>query len=144
ALLVSRGYEVFLPLRRLTREWSDRIRQVSAPLFPRYLFCKFDVVDRALIATNPGVIQILGDGHRPVPVEPAEIQALQQIVASPQPFDKYAFLRTGQEVSVHCGPLQGLTGFLVTAENQHKVVVSISLMQRSVAVQMPLEWITPL
>src|ERR1051325_11356335 len=144
SLLRARGYEAFLPLRRFSAKWADRVREKETPLFSRYVFCRFNPTDRGLVASTPGVIHVLGDGSRPIPIEPSEISALQRIVASPQPFNSCPFLSAGQQVSFHSGPLRGLNGFLISAGDHCKVVVSIVLMQRSVAVQVPHEWVTPL
>jgi len=121
----------------------DRTKESEAPLFPGYLFCRFDPQERGLIATTPGVIKVLGDSWRPVPIDPIEIEALQRIVTSPHTFEKCVFLRTGQRVFVRCGPLRGLTGLLASVNDQHQLVVSVTLMQRSVAVQIPVEWTSP-
>src|ERR1700684_772011 len=72
--LSGKGYEEFLPLYRSGRAWSDRAKQLDLPLFPGYLFCRFDVQDRLLpILTTPGVISILGFGRTPVPIADEEI-----------------------------------------------------------------------
>src|SRR5262245_12196664 len=77
AALRSKGYEEFLPLYRSRRRWSDRFKELDLPLFPGYLFCRFDVNQRLPVLVTPDVRFILGNGKMPVPVEDSEILALQ-------------------------------------------------------------------
>src|ERR1700693_3660828 len=78
--LSGTGYEWFLPLYKCRRRWSDRIKELEAPLFPGYLFCRFDPQDRLPILKTPGVIQIVGVNRTPVAVDEAEISAVQTMV----------------------------------------------------------------
>src|SRR6202162_4698174 len=78
--LRGQGYEWLLPLYKCRRRWSDRIKEVQTPLFPGYLFCRFDPQDRLPILKTPGVIQIVGVNRTPVAVDEAEISAVQTMV----------------------------------------------------------------
>src|SRR5438309_1885473 len=69
AILHDKGYEWFLPLYKCRRRWSDRSKELELPLFPGYLFCRFDLNDRLPILTTPGVLQIVGIGKTPIPVD---------------------------------------------------------------------------
>src|ERR1700728_3284470 len=72
--LQGKGYNVFLPLYSDQRRWSDRVKKVTAALFPGYLFCRFNLQDRLLpILTTPGVVAIIGAGKTPLPVDDHEI-----------------------------------------------------------------------
>src|SRR5271163_2792869 len=93
--LSRQGYDRFLPLYKLRKRWSDRIKQVEAPLFPGYLFCRFDPQKRLPILKTPGVIQIVGYNRAPTPIEEAEIDAIQTLVASGLPNQPWPFLETG-------------------------------------------------
>jgi transcription antitermination factor NusG len=78
ATLRGKGYEEFLPMYRSRRRWSDRFKDLELPLFPGYLFCRFDVNDRLMpILTTPGVISILGAGKTPLPIDDDEIEAIK-------------------------------------------------------------------
>ena len=74
--LGGKGYEWFLPLYKSRRAWSDRIKETQLPLFPGYIFCRFDLQHRLPILTTPGVVSVVGIGRRPVPIDDAEIAAL--------------------------------------------------------------------
>lgn len=133
--LRGRGYQPFLPFSRSRRAWSDRIKVVEAPLFPGYLFCRVNVQDRLPVLSAPGVIRIVGYSRSPIPVDEAEIIAIQAIVASGLPNEPWPFLRIGDPVQIESGPLQGLRGILVGVRGGHRLVLSVSLLQRSVGVE---------
>lgn len=135
SFLDARGYEPFVPLHENRRPWSDRIKVVKAPLFPGYLFCRFDINNRLPILTTPGVIQIVGSNRMPIPVDEAEISAIKSLVASGLPSRPWPYLHAGDSVRIDSGPLRGLEGLLVKLKGCHRLVVSVTLLQRSVAVE---------
>jgi transcription antitermination factor NusG len=141
SLLCGKGYELFLPAYKSRRRWSDRIKELEVPLFPGYLFCRFNPLDRLPILVTPGVIQVVGIGKSPVPVDDAEIAALQTAVQSGLPRQPWPFLQIGQRVRVECGPLCGLEGILVDFKGRHRLVLSVTLLQRSVAVEVDGAWV---
>jgi transcription antitermination factor NusG len=130
------SYEWFLPLTRDRKRWSDRIKEVAVPLFPGYLFCRFDVQNRLPILKTPGVLHIVGYNRQPISVDEAEIAALQALVASGVPNQPCSFVEIGDRVRIAAGPLRGLEGILVESRGQHKFVLSVTLLQRSVAVEL--------
>lgn len=142
--LGAKGYEQFLPLYKCRKTWSDRIKEVQAPLFPGYLFCRFDPCDRLPILKTPGVVQIVGNGKSPIPVCEAEIAALQKMVASGLPNQPWPFLHTGDKVQIEAGPLRGLEGVLVALRGSRHLVLSVTLLQRSVAVEIDCAFVSPI
>jgi transcription antitermination factor NusG len=133
--LEGKGYELFLPQYTCRRRWSDRVKEVEVPLFPGYLFCRFNVHDRLPILQTPGVVQIVGFNRVPVPIEGTEIQAIQALVASGLPRQPWPFLTVGDHVRIEAGPLRGYEGLLVDFKGNHRLILSIGLLQRSVAVE---------
>jgi transcription antitermination factor NusG len=133
--LHSNGYEWFLPLSRSKKRWSDRIKEVQSPLFPGYLFCRFDPLDRLPILKIPGVIQIVGSNRQPIPVDEDEIRAIQVLVASGAPNQPCPYLEIGDKVRIESGPLRGLEGLLVDFQGHRQLVLCVTLLQRSVAVK---------
>jgi transcription termination/antitermination protein NusG len=107
------------------------------------VFCRLsgDVLGR--IVTTPGVIRILGDGNRPLPVPTREIEDLQRVVASGLGGTPSQFLQVGQRVRVEVGPLRDTEGIMVKTKNRH-LIISISLLCRSVAVEIDSEWVSVL
>lgn len=140
--LSGRGYEVFLPFYQCKRRWSDRMQEFEVPLFPGYLFCRFNLLDRLPILTAPGVIQIVGIGKTPIPVDEEEVIALQTAVRTGVPRQPWPFLKLGQKVKVEAGPLSGLEGVLLNFKGRYRLVLSVSLLQRSVAVEVDSAWVT--
>ena len=136
------GYECFLPTYKSQRKWSDRVKELEQPLFPGYLFCRFDFCRRRSLVMAPGVVQILGEGKTPSPIEDAEIEKIQLAVASGAPRQPWPYVEVGERVRVNYGSLQGLEGILINFKGNHRVVVSVSLLQRSVAVEVDLAWVT--
>jgi transcription antitermination factor NusG len=145
ATLRGKGYEEFYPLYRTRRRWSDRIKQLELPLFPGYLFCRFDVNDRLMpILTTPGVIGIIGAGKTPVAVGDEEIETIRAILRSELAAQPWPFLRVGSRVYIEGGPLAGLEGIITVADKIHRLIVSVGLLQRSVAVEIDREWARPI
>lgn len=144
SLLRHKGFVEFLPLYRSRRRWSDRYRQIELALFPGYLFCRFDPHNRLPVLTTPGVDFIVGVGKTPVPVDEAEVWAVRAIVDSGLGAVPWPFLETGQRVRIEDGPLFGLEGILLDIRKQHRLVVSVTLLRRSVAVEIERGWIRPL
>jgi len=133
--LNGKGYELFLPLYKCRKRWSDRVKEVEVPLFPGYLFCRLNPQDRLPILKTPGVIQVVGSNRIPAAVDEHEIQAIQAMVASGIPNQPWPFLATGDRVRIESGPLSGLEGILVEFKGNHRLVLSVTLLQRSVAVE---------
>lgn len=143
-ILRGKGYEEFVPLYRSRRRWSDRIKEVELPLFPGYVFCKFDAGRRLPILTTPGVLLIVGHGRAPVPVEDTEIEALRAVVRSRLQAQPWPYLQVGQRVRIEGSPLAGMEGILLELKNSCRIVVSVDLLQRSVAVEVDHNWVRPI
>ena len=144
AQLNARGIEEFLPLYRTRRQWSDRIKDLELPLFPGYLFCRFDYSNRGPIVMIPGVQMIVGVGKQPAPVSDIEIDSLRRVVASgavAHPHDRY--LTVGERVRIREGSLAGVEGILVEVKNSWRIVLSVELLQRSVSVELDRAAIEP-
>ena len=133
--LNGQGYERFLPLYKLRKRWSDRIKEVNSPLFPGYLFCRFNPQDRLPILKTPGVIQIVGFNNGPAAVAESEIRSIQRLVTTGAPHQPWPFLATGDRVRIESGPLLGLEGILIDVKRSHRLILSVTLLQRSVAVE---------
>jgi transcription antitermination factor NusG len=138
----GQGFECLLPTYKSVRKWSDRMKEIEQPLFPGYLFCRFDFQNRRPVITTPGVLQIVGYGRTAVSVSDEEIQALQLAVASEMPKQPWPYLEVGQRVRVNYGTLSGLEGILVNVKGNHRVVLSVTLLQRSVAMEVETSWLS--
>jgi transcription antitermination factor NusG len=143
AHLRAKSQEWFLPMYRCRHRWSDRIKEIDAPFFPGYVFCRVNLSNRLPILTIPGVVMIVGSGRTPVPVDEAEIADLQAAVKSGVPAEPWPFLQIGQTVRIEQGPLRGLEGILLDFRGQHRLVLSVTVLKRSVAVQVDKAWTRP-
>jgi transcription antitermination factor NusG len=142
--LEAKGLEQFVPLYRSRRRWSDRVKEVEFPLFPGYVFCRFDLKDRIPILTVPGITSIVGVGLTPRPVEESEINALRTVVRAGLPCTPWPFLKAGERVELVRGPLRGLEGIVLDVKSSYRLILSIDLLMRSVAVEVDWEWIRPI
>ncbi len=141
AMAHNRGFQEFVPLYRCRRRWSDRFKSVDLPLFPGYVFCRLIPERRLPLVTIPGVMHFVGLGRVPVPIEDAEIAAIQTAVGSGLAVEPWPYLTVGQRVRVQYGALAGLEGILVELCKQRRIVVSVNLLQRSVGVEIEADWV---
>lgn len=139
--LRARGYDVFLPCYEEQRRWSDRVKRVNRALFPGYLFCRVSATAAARIVTAPGVIRIVGNADGPVPIRTDEIAAIERLVEARLHPVPCHFLRVGERVRLDSGPLRDLEGVVRQIRNRHRLVVSVSLLRRSVAVEIDPGWV---
>jgi len=135
AVMKNRGLNVFLPTRPARHNWSDRIKDIDVPLFPGYVFCHFGFAQRMAVLMTPSVTSIVSAGRQPVALSSEEIAAVQAIVASSRRVTPWPYLSAGQRVQVASGCLAGLCGIVLREKNAYKLVVSINLLQRSIAVE---------
>jgi transcription antitermination factor NusG len=143
ASLRSKGYEELLPLWTGRRLWSDRIKVVESPLFPGYVFCKFDPSRRLPILTTPGVVGIVSFGEIPAPVYEHEIYSLRTMLGAGLTCEPWPFLEVGQPVTIEHGPLAGVDGTVLRLKGQYRLIIQISLLQRSVAAEIDREAVRP-
>jgi transcription antitermination factor NusG len=140
--LGAKGFQEYLPVYSCRRRRSDRVVTTERPLFPGYVFCRFDARQRVPIMATPGVVSIIGFGLDPAPIEDREIEAVRAILRSGLATEACPFLREGQRVRIRHGSLQGLEGILVKKKSDWRLVVSVMLLQRSVSVEIDGDWIS--
>lgn len=134
-ILTGKGYDPFVPQYKSWHLWSDRRVELALPLFPGYIFCRFDAQVRLPILITPGVMRIVGTSKRPVPVHASEIEAVQTIVRIGHKAQPHPFLAVGTKVRVQNGPLAGIEGIVQGYKNR-QIIISIGLIQHSVAVDL--------
>jgi transcription antitermination factor NusG len=140
-LLENAGFECYLPTIKFKRQWSDRLKEIELPLFPGYLFCRMNPQNRLPVLMTPGVIQIVGVGKTPVPVDEQEVAAIQRAGKSGVPIMPWPYLQGGQVTQIEQGPLRGLTGIVIRIKSGLKLVLSVNLLQRSIAVEIDRSWV---
>jgi transcription antitermination factor NusG len=139
--LENKGLGPYLPTYRNRRRWSDRVVVVDTPLFQGYVFCRFDPLNRLPILTTTGVISIVGCGNDPAPIDDKEIDAIDLILRSGLATEPCPFLREGQRVRVKRGSLAGVEGILTKKKSDFRLVISVTMLQRSIAVEIDRELI---
>jgi transcriptional antiterminator NusG len=134
-LLQGKGYTTFLPLFRCRKRRGKRLETRMEPLFSGYVFCRFNPVHRLPILKTPGLIRIVGGQHGPTPVDDDELSALLRVQESGAIAEPWPFLRVGDRVHISEGPLSGLEGIIVEFKSQSRLVLGVTLLQRSISVQ---------
>jgi transcription antitermination factor NusG len=135
--LREKGITAFLPLSDELHNWSDRQKLVHRPLFSGYLFVQIadsPEARRPVLATT-GVCWFVGNRGMGLPIPEKQIQDVHTILTSRVTYSPFPFMRTGQRVRIRGGCLDGVEGILLAKESDRRVVVSVELVRRSVAVQ---------
>jgi transcription antitermination factor NusG len=143
-LLRGKGLETLLPTYISKRKWSDRFKVVESPLFPGYVFCRFDVHNRLPVLLTPGVISVVGRGKTPVAVDDAEMVSIQAAIQSGIHLEPWPYVEIGERVRIKEDVLDGMEGILMNFKGSHRVVISVTLLRRSVALEIDRSRITPL
>ncbi len=135
SILSTKGLEVFLPTYRTVHRWKDRNKQLELPLFPSYLFFKYEENRRVQILSTPGVHMILTTGNAPAVIPTEEINAIQRAGEGPLRLEPHPFLKCGDTVRIKSGPLVGLEGFVSRKKDVFRLVLSVEMLGRSAAVE---------
>ena len=135
--LEQKGIENFLPLFSVRRRWSDRLKLLDQVLFPNYVFVHISEAQEARVAVlrTIGVRNFVGVRGMGTPIPNAEIQAIQALLEHRVPFELHSFLSVGQCVRIRGGCLDGIEGILTGINGNESLVISVHLIQRSVALQ---------
>lgn len=137
SMLRNKGFEEFVPLYESHRQWSDRKKTVTLPLFTGYVFCRFDPNQKVPIVTTFGVIRVVGSSKGCIPIADHEIESIQKITATGRSVEPHPYLNltVGSRVRVQEGPLTGCEGMLVEHRANLKLILSMDLIQRSMSVE---------
>ncbi|MGD0435985.1 MAG: UpxY family transcription antiterminator [Bryobacteraceae bacterium] len=141
--LRGRGIQEFTPSYKSERIRSDRRKEIDQPLFPGYVFCRFNPNDRLPVLSVPGVVGLVGFGKTPAPIPEHEIERIRAMVQSGLLIRPWPFLQVGQNVLIEHGPLAGFEGILDDVKGQCRLVVSIHLLRRSVSAEVDRSWVRP-
>jgi transcription antitermination factor NusG len=138
-----RQIEYFLPLYRTLRRWKDGSRiTLELPLFPSYIFVRISRRERARVLEVPGVLSIAGCGREPLPLPDGEIEALRQGIGLVR-LEPHPYLVVGERVRINAGPLAGMEGVLIRKKNSFRVVLTLSMIMQSIAVELDVDDLEP-
>jgi len=133
--LEVRQVEAFLPTYEVIKVWRNRQRvTLTRPLFPAYLFVRVNLRARVRVLEAPGVLSIVGNSRGPLPLERNEVECLRS-EAWRSRLEPFREIPIGSRVRVKCGPLEGVEGILVRKKNLFRLVLSVEMLQRSVAIE---------
>jgi transcription antitermination factor NusG len=143
AALSGKGYKGYVPLQRQLREYSGRRRTVDLPVFPGYVFARFDPHIRLPVLTIPGVFSIVGNHAGPLAVDEGEFASVWLACKSAMDMEEHPFGEPGRRVIVIDGPLTGVTGTIITRKNRTRLILSITIMQRAMSVEVDVRTVMP-
>ncbi len=134
--LGKKGIETFLPVRKITRFWSDRKKVIEEPLFQGYLFVHMPWKERWAVLNTVGAVRFVGPRlSDPVEVSEKELLAIQRFVETEIEVDPFPYLKKGERVYVRSGPFKGTEGFIVRKGQHCRLVISLDLLMQSVSIE---------
>jgi transcription antitermination factor NusG len=135
--LRERGMTAFLPLTKETHRWSDRKKTVEMPLFSCYTFVRMaaSVEARVQVCQTNGVLQIVGPRGEATPIPDEQIESIRSLLNGDLPWTEHPFLKIGQRVRIRGGAMDGVEGILLARGGDRTLVVSVDVIQRSLAVR---------
>lgn len=127
--------ETFLPLRKITRRWSDRKKVIEEPLFKGYLFVNIPLKLRWDVLNTRGVARFIGPSARvPVVVPEKDLWAIRRFIEEEIEIDPYPYLKTGERVYIRSGPFKGAEGFIIQKGGHSRLVISLDMLMQSVSI----------
>ncbi len=141
--LEKRTVEHFLPLYETVRTWKNGRFKVQLPLFPGYLFVHIALCDRLQVLQVPGVVRLVGCKGVPAALPQDEIEIMRNALRKGIEAEPHPYLRVGQRVRITSGPMEGLQGILLRRRGRPRVVVSVDLIMRSVALDIDAAQVEP-
>lgn len=133
----KRHIESFLPLRKIKRRWSDRVKTIEEPLFKSYIFVKTELPKRKTdVLKIKGAVKFVSAGINPISVDEQTMQSLKNVVQQDIAVDPFPYLDKGDRVIIKSGPFKDTEGFIVRKdEKKCRLVISIAAIKSSVAVE---------
>ena len=130
-----RQIQCALPLYRSVHRWKDRRKELELPLFPSYVFVHLSMKERVRVLEIPGVVSFVSLQGRPLPLPEQEIGPFLREVNAGLGMEPHPYFQVGRHVRLRSGPMAGLEGILVRKKEGLRLVVSIEMLMRSVAVE---------
>ncbi|MDD4993932.1 MAG: UpxY family transcription antiterminator [Paludibacter sp.] len=119
--------EHYLPLQKIKRRWSDRIKEVQIPIISGYIFVRVSEREFEKVTKVYGALSFIREGGNPVAIPGDQINALQLMIESADEEIEYSTetIEKGESVIIVKGPLQGLIGELIDSKGNYKVLVRL-------------------
>lgn len=134
--------ECFLPLIKESRKWANRLSHVELPLIPGYVFCRSYRFTLLSILKTPGVVDVVRAGRNPAPIPAEELDALDRAINASLVVEPCPYFEIGHKVEIRRGPLAGVSGTVIEYRNTKQLILSVSILRRSVLVHVDLAAVT--
>ena len=132
-----KGIEVYLPLRKELRQWSDRKKWIEVPIINSYIFVRIRMADYRQVFESKGIVSYVSRKGKAVVIPDREIEAMQRAVNSKLSFNVEAStIQKGQIITVASGPLKGITGEVMEVQGDRKFFLRISHIGYSLVVNL--------
>ena len=142
--LTKKGIETFLPLRKITRQWSDRKRLIEEPLFKGYLFVCIPLSERWTVLNTVGAVRLVGrSAADPLEVPESELLTVRRFIEEEIEVDPFPYLKEGERVYVRSGPFKGAEGFIARKDNHCRLVISLDLLMQSISIRIDQACVEP-
>jgi transcriptional antiterminator NusG len=137
AELQENSIHTFLPLLSESHFWSDRRQIVQVPLFPGYVFARMrnDLHQRVTVLRTRGVVSFVGVRGLGTSIPEEQVRAMQSIVTAKVAFGPYPFLNVGQRVRIVGSSLDGVQGIVQAKNGDASLIITVELIQRSIAIR---------
>lgn len=142
--LASKDIEVFLPTITVVSSWKDRKVKIQTPAFPGYVFTRICVNERGRVLAVPGVVRILSFNGVPARLNEAEIENIRLCHQRGALIEARPSFEVGEMVRVRSGVLAGLEGFVSRCKEERRLIVPLSAINQSVAVQVDIDLLEPI
>ncbi len=121
------GFEAFLPLHKVVRQWSDRKKKLEVPLFNSYIFVRDIEANIPEILKVPGLAWNIRHNGKPAVLPEKDYQNILRFIESGLTIEigPTEDLQRGDKVEVMDGPLRGAVGFLSGDYNEEKFTIEI-------------------
>lgn len=133
--LKDRCVESFLPLYRTWHRWKDRRKEVELALFPGYVFVRIEEQNKLHVLKTPGAVNLVSFNGKLAALPEPEIEALRNALHNEVCAEPCPYLRIGRKVRVVRGPMAGAAGILARKKDKYRVVISVEVLMRSVALE---------
>ena len=133
--LLKKGFEVYLPILKERRKWSDRKKWVEFPLFRSYIFVRTEIKNSLFVLQTMGVVKVIKFGGEVAVIQNDSIQAIKLMVEGGYMPEAIDYFVKGETVEVKSGPLKGLIGEVIRVDNSDRLLVRVDAIQHSVSVQ---------
>lgn len=139
-LLVKNGYEVFLPMQKVMRQWSDRKKKVEVPLFNSYIFVREFDYKIADILKTPGIAWNIRYNGKPAILRQEEFELIERFITTGyflEATGEVESFKVGDRAKIIDGPLAGLTGTLTGQDKNQRFNFLLEGIQQVIQVQVP-------